>query len=45
MLVTDEDKKKVYAIAERMAHIDTNFGENEKRLLEIIRRILFKNAR
>ena len=45
MLATDEDKKKVYAIAERMAHIDKNFGENEKRLLEIIRRILFKNTK
>ena len=43
MLPTDEDRKQVYAIAERMAHIDTNLGENEKRLLEIIRRILFKN--
>ncbi len=45
MLKTDEDKNKVYAIAERMAHIDKNFGENEKRLLEIIRRILFKNEK
>jgi hypothetical protein len=30
MLATDEDRKKVYAIAERMAHIDTNLGERKK---------------
>ncbi len=45
MLTTDEDRKKVYAIAERMADSDKNLGENEKRLLEIIRRVLFKDAK
>ena len=44
MLETDEEKKKVYAIAECMANTATNLGENKKRLLEILRRILFKNA-
>ena len=40
LLTTAEDKKKVYAMAERLAHADTILAENEKGLLEILKRIL-----
>jgi pimeloyl-ACP methyl ester carboxylesterase len=41
LLETAEDRKKVYAIAERMAGADTNCAANEKNLLEVVRQILF----
>jgi len=40
LLTTAEDKKKVYAMAERLANADTILAENEKELLEILKRIL-----
>ena len=41
MVTTVEDKKKLYSIAEKMAHADTTLAENEGKLLSTLKQILF----